>query len=540
MNKTYLNVYSGTRERNQSVSTSASPDEISKRPAIRSRLRRPSFRNEGKSTTSQPNQGGRKSSESKASTGSDSSSDEDDGKISVIVEPCSGRFWNQQRQKKDVYKMDHVPRGCALIVSNTKFNGRPPRKGGDVDLSNVTALFKGLSFETYILENITAKGIEDEILAFSKRQEHSQMDCCVVVLMSHGHRNVIAGTDNKPVRLEDIFTMFDNDKCPQLIGKPKLFFIQACRGGKVDKGVAVPEDDEDTLEPVFRNGLKSEMRSLLQITTEEDESDGPETKPTRTDMLFGYATQLDHKAFRDCTSGSWFIKTITEVFMNQAKDKHLLELMTTVMSEVSKRTASSSTKPEIRGGKEVAEFVSSLHKMLYFFPGAPFPIKHSSGSRSSKSLTKRLPSPQPSCSGTKSTSASKNIPRKTKRQHSTDRSNSSDEDSPVSSSKRQKKVKSAGKKKKGGGGVTDIRKCVDMVSKNVRSSWDDLARQLGFDHEEIEEIRDLRGDHRRRCIVVLDRWIDKHGDDATMEDLSEALVQTGKKDVADKLKKCQF
>ena len=32
---------------------------------------------------------------------------------------------------------------------------------------------------------------------------------------------------------------FTADRCPSLAGKPKLFFIQACQGNRMDKGVEV-------------------------------------------------------------------------------------------------------------------------------------------------------------------------------------------------------------------------------------------------------------------------------------------------------------
>lgn len=34
------------------------------------------------------------------------------------------------------------------------------------------------------------------------------------------------------VQLQEIFRLFDNANCPSLQNKPKMFFIQACRGGK--------------------------------------------------------------------------------------------------------------------------------------------------------------------------------------------------------------------------------------------------------------------------------------------------------------------
>ncbi|XP_035666920.1 caspase-2-like [Branchiostoma floridae] len=180
--------------------------------------------------------------------------------------------------------------------------------------------------------------------------------------MSHGEEGVIFGTDGVPVQLDEIFSMFDNKNCLRLKGKPKLFFIQACRGSKVDK------DEPDGPEPAVKVNLKREIRNLLHLP--EDESDGPlqDSQTTRTDMLCGYATQPGYKSFRNRENGSWFIQDITKVFMEHAKDKSLREMMQNVIEDVSKRTAFCPGTPD-HGGKEKAEFDHSLLKPLYFFPG---------------------------------------------------------------------------------------------------------------------------------------------------------------------------
>lgn len=56
--------------------------------------------------------------------------------------------------------------------------------------------------------------------------------CCLVALMSHGEEGFIKMKDGEKVSLEGIFEMFNNKNCPALQEKPKIFIIQACRGGK--------------------------------------------------------------------------------------------------------------------------------------------------------------------------------------------------------------------------------------------------------------------------------------------------------------------
>ncbi len=50
---------------------------------------------------------------------------------------------------------------------------------------------------------------------------------------SHGSKGVIYGTDGEEINIEnEIVQMFDANNCNGLVGKPKLFFIQACQGSK--------------------------------------------------------------------------------------------------------------------------------------------------------------------------------------------------------------------------------------------------------------------------------------------------------------------
>jgi len=52
----------------------------------------------------------------------------------------------------------------------------------------------------------------------------------VLVLLTHGSKGAIFGTDGEKVPIEDITTLFDGNHCQHLQNKPKLFFIQACQG----------------------------------------------------------------------------------------------------------------------------------------------------------------------------------------------------------------------------------------------------------------------------------------------------------------------
>jgi len=65
-------------------------------------------------------------------------------------------------------------------------------------------------------------------------RDHSAYDAFILVILSHGNKDGIYGIDGRKgfVLLEDITALFDGPKCRSLIGKPKMFFIQACQGGQ--------------------------------------------------------------------------------------------------------------------------------------------------------------------------------------------------------------------------------------------------------------------------------------------------------------------
>ena len=59
-------------------------------------------------------------------------------------------------------------------------------------------------------------------------------DCLLLCLMSHGQEGAIIASDGRRIKIDDISEIFSNQNCPQLFGKPKLMFLQCCRGSKLE------------------------------------------------------------------------------------------------------------------------------------------------------------------------------------------------------------------------------------------------------------------------------------------------------------------
>lgn len=97
--------------------------------------------------------------------------------------------------------------------------------------------------------------------------DHSNHDCLAITVLTHGDQGVLHAYD-ATYKLEDIVSNFKTDKCLTLAGKPKMFFIQACRGRRYDSGVrfrARLETDGQPADTSF--GIPSEADFLISFAT---------------------------------------------------------------------------------------------------------------------------------------------------------------------------------------------------------------------------------------------------------------------------------
>ena len=58
------------------------------------------------------------------------------------------------------------------------------------------------------------------------QEDHSNNDCLVVVVMTHGDVDGQLYASDKPYDVRDLWVNFVGNECLTLIGKPKMFFVQ--------------------------------------------------------------------------------------------------------------------------------------------------------------------------------------------------------------------------------------------------------------------------------------------------------------------------
>lgn len=294
-----------------------------------------------------------------------------DSPINTPVYPCSQEFYLSHYERS--YKMTCTPRGLALVISNVEFDplaapDLDTRKGGEVDDEVLRKVFTELDYMVTVQRNLTAQDMRVCIESFSRRAEHRTLDSCVLCLLSHGVEGAVYGTDGQLLQLDWVFESFDNAHCPLLQNKPKMFFIQACRGEDMDCGVEQIDGPTRTCSPSCEQ-LDAGREGQGDTTLRQKEDLGrPRIKlPQRSDMICGFASLKGTAAMRNTKRGSWFIQDINTVLRLRAKDTHLADMLVQVNGRIKEREGHAPGTAHHRC-KEMSEFTSSLCKDLYFFP----------------------------------------------------------------------------------------------------------------------------------------------------------------------------
>jgi len=193
--------------------------------------------------------------------------------------------------------MGGAPRGICLVINNFNFSGVEERQGSKLDEEAIASLFNELHFKVEIKQNLGRLEILQVAQEMAAR-DHSKHAAFVFCIMSHGDKkDVIYGVDNRKTEMEDLMSEFTATNCPTLENKPKLFFIQACRGDKSDPRM---KRLSASTENIAEDGIHT-MNS-----PDADLANGLSAR--EADFLLAFATVPGYKAWRSKQAGSWFIQ----------------------------------------------------------------------------------------------------------------------------------------------------------------------------------------------------------------------------------------
>ncbi|XP_068124952.1 caspase-3-like isoform X2 [Hyperolius riggenbachi] len=231
--------------------------------------------------------------------------------------------------------MDYPRKSICLIINMEYFaiQDLQRRYGTQKDKKKLQDTFKMLGFDVRAEDNLTYKELEN-VLKNVAAEDHSKRSCFVCAILSHGNEDGIFARDH-------IFTLnwlsrfFSRKSCKSLAGKPKLIFIQACRGAEYDYGI-------ETDSP-----CSSQCTTLSpDILNEED-------------FLYAYSTPLGYFAWRNERHGSWFIQSLCKILQKYGNALEVMQILTHVNHKVALEYESNT------GGKEMPCIITMLTKELY-------------------------------------------------------------------------------------------------------------------------------------------------------------------------------
>ncbi|EDV21519.1 uncharacterized protein TRIADDRAFT_30262, partial [Trichoplax adhaerens] len=188
---------------------------------------------------------------------------------------------------------------------------------------------------------------------------HVNYDSFICVFLSHGNRKLITDKNDKKdvvdciiakdrgeIYLQDVYDQFSGHKCPSLVGKPKIFITQACRGNDQGEGIPVPNPSD-----------------TLYATDNISNSDKPgNLRHPYSDFLMAYLTVQDFQSLRDTENGSWFIQEFVRELESNYKSFGLLDMLT----NVNRRLQNYVLDKESKSCVQQPLFESSLSKKFYF------------------------------------------------------------------------------------------------------------------------------------------------------------------------------
>eukprot|EP00063_Salmo_salar_P021492 XP_013996327.1 PREDICTED: caspase-8-like isoform X2 [Salmo salar] len=246
-----------------------------------------------------------------------------------------------------LYEMTSVPRGLCLIINNEIFDKLGKRTGSNKDAVDLANIFSRMKFRVVMCKDKTAVEIPIVLKVFSELKQLSDLQQCgakewvggqftdlkdlpkhgdgfVCCILSHGEKEGVCGTDGTVVPTIDILSPFNGTNCSILVEKPKLFFIQACRGKDVQPGVPVSK------------------KPKVEGTDRELDTDNGQvqdyTLPIYSDYLVFMANVEQYISIRNVNTGSWFIQSLCgQLEKSCTRGKNIYEILTGVKAVVSKK-----------------------------------------------------------------------------------------------------------------------------------------------------------------------------------------------------------
>ncbi|KAM8806551.1 CASP8 and FADD-like apoptosis regulator [Eudromia elegans] len=210
----------------------------------------------------------------------------------------------------DQYRMQSQPLGICLIIDCI---------GNDSDVLEVT--FRDLGYDVHCFRHLNMDTMKEKLHEFARLQKHRNCDSFICILVSRGSPQSVFCTDQTfpGFPLEQVKKYFTADSCPELLGKPKLFFIQS---------YIVPENEQGCTSLLEIDGNDDNIISNAKIPWKV-------TIPQIADIFWSQCKVDVSTLERSPGSSSYYLRCLAELLRNPHKRKlSILDIHTELNREV--------------------------------------------------------------------------------------------------------------------------------------------------------------------------------------------------------------
>lgn len=261
-------------------------------------------------------------------------------------------------------KDKHTANGLALILSNDyKAVGSPhlsPLPGAVHDGNNMESSLSELNYATCVEPNLSVEGTISLLRAAARYTKYPDTYKRIVIVFSgHGTSNQkLYANDGATFSIEEVVSLFSPKKTPHLGSIPKIFFIDACRGKRIDEGTYVPKGDAATA----RGGRIVEYLKV----------------PSMGNCLIAYSTLPEHLSYEHKGQGGLWMSCLADKIVSV--DKSITDVLIDVNQELMMRF--NTERHILKDAIQQPECITRLNEPINFYAEANLQKNHASSTNS--------------------------------------------------------------------------------------------------------------------------------------------------------------
>ncbi|XP_065898380.1 uncharacterized protein [Dysidea avara] len=233
--------------------------------------------------------------------------------------------------------------GVALIFSND-YKDTPNRdllSGTVEDARRMKQAFTFLGYEVIVRQNVKKEDLMSECVKL-RSYDYSPANGCkriAVVFSGHGQDGELILQDNSTINVADLVDAFKPRANRTLVNTIRMFFIDACRGGKSDPGISL----------VSRSPKGGSFIERLS---------------SEAGVIVAYSTTKHHKAYENASGGLWMKLLAHEMC---TCNEGLLSILVNANKKLTEYCGRLPKEYAI----QTAEFTNSLIENVYFLKERP-------------------------------------------------------------------------------------------------------------------------------------------------------------------------